>query len=327
MESAVDVLRTPDDRFVGLVDWPYDSSYIEVTAAGVDVALRLAYIDVGPAAGRIVLLLHGEPTWGYLYRKMIPGLVEAGCRVIVPDLIGFGRSDKPTKRGDYSYARHIDWTSSLVDQLELRDAVLFGQDWGSLIGMAVAARHADRFAAVMIGNGGLPDPAAREQMMAAQQTSPDPGAFLRWQKVAAELDAIDVADTLRNGLAGIAGAAIDLTDAEAEAYDAPFPDETYQAGPLVFPALASPHGAEGEPFSLFAQAWQVFEKWEKPFLCRFGAQDPILGYFDQHLMARIPGCAGQPHQRFESGGHFIQESEPAALVDGLLHLVAETSAD
>ena len=320
----VDVQRTPDERFVDLADWPYQPSYATVTASDIDIPLRLAYVDVGPETGRSVLLIHGEPTWGYLYRKMIPGLVEAGCRVVVPDLIGFGRSDKPAQKSDYTYARHIDWVSSLVEQLDLQDTVLFGQDWGSLIGMAVVARYPERFAAVMIGNGGLPDPEHRDQMMAAQQTSPDPGAFLRWQQHAGQLDSMNVSETLRNGLADIPGAAIKLTDAEAAAYDAPFPDRTYQAGPLIFPALASPHGHEGSPFTQFAQAWRVLETWQKPFLCRFGAIDPILGYFDHHLIERIPGSTGQPHQRFATGGHFIQEQEPDALVDGILHLVHQT---
>lgn len=318
----MDFKRTPDERFVGLADWPYEAKYTMVDADGVDTALRMAYVDVGPSTGRPVLLLHGEPTWGYLYRKMIPGLVEAGLRVVVPDLIGFGRSDKPTQKDDYTYARHVDWITSFVDGLDLDNAVLFGQDWGSLIGMAVVARMPDRFAAVMIANGGLPDPEHREQMMAAQQTSPDSEAFVRWQRQAAASDSLDVGDLLRAGLGGTPGAAINLTEADIAAYEAPFPDETYQAGPLVFPALASPHGEPGEPYTLFAKAWKTFEQWRKPFLCRFGAADPILGYFDQHLIARIPGCEGQPHQRFETGGHFIQEDEPAALVDGIVHLAA-----
>lgn len=321
---TMEALRTPDQRFDDLVDWPYQPSYITVTASDVDVPLRLACVDAGPETGRPVLLLHGEPTWGYLYRKMIPGLLEAGCRVIVPDLIGFGRSDKPTQKNDYTYARHVDWISSLVEQLDLQHTVLFGQDWGSLIGLAVAARHQKRFAAIMIANGGLPDPERRDQMMAVQQASLDPGAFLRWQRHASQLDSMNVSETLRGGLADIAEAGIKLTDAEAAAYDAPFPDATYQAGALVFPALASPHGDEGEPFRQFAQAWKVLENWQKPFLCRFGAQDPVLGYFDAHLIARIPGSAGQPHQRFADGGHFIQEEEPDALVDGIVHLVNET---
>ena len=136
---------------------------------------------------------------------------------------------------------------------------------------------------------------------------------------------MNVSETLRRGLADIPGAAIKLTDPEADAYDAPFPDQTYQAGPLVFPALASPQGDEGAPFNQFAQAWRVLQTWGKPFLCRFGALDPILGYFDQHLIERIPGSAGQPHQRFEAGGHFIQEQEPGALVDGIVHLITETN--
>lgn len=322
----MDVVRTPDERFADLQDWPYETSYVEVTASDIDVALRLAYVDVGQESGRVVLLLHGEPTWGYLYRKMIPGLVEAGCRVIVPDLIGFGRSDKPTHKSDYTYARHVEWVSSLVEQLDLQQAVLFGQDWGSLIGLAVAAQHDGRFAAIMIANGGLPDPDHRDEMMAVQRASLDPGAFLKWQQHAAQLESMHVSETLRGGLAGISGAALELTDAEATAYDAPFPDASYQAGPLVFPLLASPHGEAGQPFRQFAQAWKVLETWEKPFLCRFGALDPVLGYFDDHLIARIPGSADQPHRRFAGGGHFIQEQEPDALVEGIVHLIEETQA-
>ncbi len=317
--------RTPDHRFDNLVGWDHEPSYLVVTAADEPTELRMAYVDTGPRNGRCVMLLHGEPTWGYLYRKMIGPLVAHGCRVVVPDLVGFGRSDKPTAKSDYTYARHVDWVSDLVEQLDLTDAVFFGQDWGSLIGLAVVARHEQRFDAVMIANGGLPDPDRRDDMLAALATSADPGAFIAWQSYAAALESIDVGAELRKGLGGHPGLGMDLTEDEAAAYNAPFPEASFQSGALVFPALASNHGAEGQPFGSFAAAWQVLERWDKPFLCRFGTADPVLGWFDQHLISRIPGTAEQPHQRIEGGRHFIQEDYPEELVDGIRHLLSVTS--
>lgn len=315
------VLRTPDERFADLSDWPYEPHYVDVDDPDGGGPLRMHHVAAGPADGPVALLLHGEPTWSYLYRKMIPGLVDAGCRVIAPDLIGFGRSDKPAARSDYTYRRHVDWVSELVTSLDLSGVTYFGQDWGSLIGLAVVARHPDRFRGIVLGNGGLPDPGDLDALMAAAATSHDPDAFSRWQAVAREADHLDVGRLLREGLAGIDGLRIDLSDAEAAAYDAPFPDASYQAGVLEFPALAGAHGAEGEPFTLFAEAWSVLSSWEKPLVCRYGKADPVLGWFDDYMIAKVPGAAGQPHATIPDGGHFIQEQEPGALVDAILHVV------
>ena len=314
-------LRTPDERFSGLPDFPYEPQYLDVANPDGGEPLRMHHIDEGPRDGNVVLLLHGEPTWSYLYRKMIPGLVDAGCRVIAPDLIGFGRSDKPTVRTDYTFRRHVDWVSELVTTLDVSDATLFGQDWGSLIGLTVVSRHPDRFRGIVLANGGLPNPTDLEGLMAAAMTSHDPEAFRRWQAVARDADHFDVGHLLREGLAAIDGVNMDLTDAEAAAYDAPFPDASYQAGALEFPALADAHGADGEPFSLFAGAWSVLEAWEKPLVCRFGKADPVLGWFDDYMIRKVPGAAGQPHATFAEGGHFIQEQEPASLVEAILHIV------
>jgi haloalkane dehalogenase len=315
------VLRTPDDRFVDLPDWPYEPRYVTVTDPDGGEPLRMHYVDEGPTEGPDVLLLHGEPTWGYLYRKMIPGLVEAGCRVVVPDLIGFGRSDKPGARADYTFRRHVGWVSELVRTLDLSDATLFGQDWGSLIGLTVVARDPDRFRGIVLANGGLPNPDDLEGLLAFAASSPDPEAFRRWQAVAREADHFEVGELLRSGLAGIAGIRMELTDAEAAAYDAPFPDPSYQAGALEFPALADAHGDEGEPYTLFSEAWSVLTEWDKPLVCRYGKADPVLGWFDDYMIATIPGAAGQPHATFLDGGHFIQEQEPDSLVEAILHVV------
>lgn len=315
------IVRTPDGRFDGLDRWPYEPRYTDVTNPDGGAPLRMHYVEEGPADGPVVLLLHGEPTWGYLYRKMIPGLVAAGNRVIVPDHIGFGRSDKPTDRSDYTFRRHVDWISELVDVLDLTDITYFGQDWGSLIGLTVVARHPERFRGIVLGNGGLPNPADPEGFGAAAMSSPDPGAFSRWQAVASDADGFDVGRLLREGLAGIAGVSIDLTDAEVVAYDAPFPDAGYQAGVLEFPALAGPHGAEGEPFTMWIDAWSVLSTWDEPLVCRFGKADPVLGWLDDYMIANVPGASGQPHATFPDGGHFIQEQEPDALVDAILHVV------
>ncbi|NQY56319.1 MAG: alpha/beta fold hydrolase [Ilumatobacteraceae bacterium] len=318
------VLRTPDSRFDDLADWPYTPSYVDVANPDGGDALRMHYVDAGPVAGPTVVLLHGEPTWGYLYRKMIPLLVDAGCRVVAPDLIGFGRSDKPAARGDYTFRRHVDWVAEFVSSLDLEDATYFGQDWGSLIGLTVVARTPDRFRGIVLANGGLPDPGDLELLVTLAANSPDPEAFSRWQAVARAADHLDVGALLRDGLAGIDAMGLNLTDAEAAAYDAPFPDASYQAGALEFPALAGPHGADGEPFTLFAEAWQELAQWRKPLICRYGKADPVLGWFDDYFIAKVPGAKGQPHQTFPNGGHFIQEQEPAALVDAVLRIAQLT---
>jgi haloalkane dehalogenase len=313
-------LRTPDDRFIDLPGWSYEPHYVELANPDGGSALRMHYIDEGPTDGSVVLLLHGEPTWGYLYRKMIPGLVGAGCRVVAPDHIGFGRSDKPSSKADYTFRRHVDWVSEFVAELDIRNITYFGQDWGSLIGLTVVARTPERFRGIVLGNGVLPNPTDPDFATAAQ-SSPDPEAFARWQAIASEADGFDIGHLLRQGLAGIDGVSIDLTDADAAAYDAPFPDASYQAGVLEFPALAGPNGAEGEPFTMWAEAWSVLSTWTKPLVCRYGKADPVLGWYDDYMISHVPGAGGQPHATFPEGRHFIQEQEPDSLVEAILHVV------
>lgn len=309
------VLRTPDDRFENLDHHPFAPHYLEVTDPD-GGHLRMHFVDEGPRDGKPVLLLHGEPTWSYLYRKMIPGLVDAGHRVIAPDQIGFGRSDKPAEKSDYTVARHVGWIRECIVRLDLRDATFFGQDWGSLIGLTAVLHEQERFRAIAVANAALPDPARFDRMIEAQKSSPDPKAFARWQAWAAEQDHMSVGASLAEGLAGVGdGARIELNPDEIVAYDAPFPDARYQAGVLVFPSLAN---ITPDAMALYDAAWRVLEKWRKPFVTAYGKADPVLGFFDTIFQEYVPGASGQPHRQFPNGTHFIQEEEPEALVETIV---------
>lgn len=308
-------LRTPDERFQNLDAYPFAPHYLDVADPD-GGTLRMHYLDEGPRGGQTIMLLHGEPTWSYLYRKMIPGLVASGCRVVVPDQIGFGRSDKPAQKTDYSVARHVAWIRECIVKLDLRDATFFGQDWGSLIGFTAVTQEESRFRAIVAANAALPDPAHFDRMLEARKSSPDPEAFARWQAWADAQDHMNVGRDLAAGLAGVmSGAAMNLSAAEIAAYDAPFPDARYQAGVLVFPSLANP---TPESIALFDSAWRVLEKWQKPFVTAYGKSDPVLGFFDTIFQEHVPGAKGQPHRQFRNGTHFIQEEEPEALVETLL---------
>lgn len=286
------VLRTPDDRFAGLADFPYEPHYVEVAsgdAVGPDT-LRVHYLDVGPPDAAPVLLMHGEPTWAFLYRHMIPGLVAAGHRCVVPDLIGFGRSDKPAATNDYTYARHVGWMQeALFERLDLRDITFFGQDWGSLIGLRLVAAEAERFTRVVIGNGGMPD-----------GERPLSQAFMAWQKFSKESPGFVISQIINGGTTTDLGADV------LAAYDAPFPDETYKAGPRVMPSLVptrpdDPAAADNQA------AWGVLDTFEKPFLCAFSDGDPITKGGDSVFLRRVPGTTGQAHTTVLGGGHFLQE--------------------
>ncbi len=312
-------LRTPDERFLRLDGFLFEPHYAEVANPG-GGTLRMHYVDEGPRDGDPVMLLHGEPTWSYLYRKMIPGLVSAGHRVIAPDQIGFGRSDKPTLQSDYTVERHVAWVRELIQKLDLQNATFFGQDWGSLIGLTALLHEEPRFRAIVIANGALPDPENLDRMARASERSSDPDAFTRWQDYAASVDVLDVGAMLSAGLPGlgIEGSGNLLTDAERDAYNAPFPDASYQAGALVYPSLIKPENLFPAGAALFAAAWRVLEKWEKPFVTAYGKADPVLGWFDSVFQEYVPGAKNQPHREFPKGGHFIQEEEAESLVEVIL---------
>lgn len=283
----MDVLRTPDSRFEDLADYPFAPHYRHVTASGTE-PLRMHYVDEGLPDGPPIVLLHGEPTWSYLYRTMIPPLADGGHRVLAPDLIGFGRSDKPSRIGDYSYLRHVEWVASWLEGLDLRNVTLFVQDWGSLIGLRIAAEHGDRISRIVVANGFLPTATRRT-----------PLAFHAWRAFARYWPVLPAGRL-------VAAGTVHKVPAEVRAgYDAPFPDKSYQAGARAMPLLV-PTSAGNPAVPANRAAWEVLGRWEKPFLAVFGARDPILGRADRPLIEHIPGAAGQPHARI-NGGHFVQE--------------------
>jgi haloalkane dehalogenase len=302
----MDVVRTPDDRFTDLPDYPFEPRYVEIPAGDGDT-LRVHHLDEGPADAAPVLLLHGEPSWSFLYRRMIPPLVDAGHRVVVPDLVGFGRSDKPVRTEDYTYARHVEWMRSLLfDVLDLRGITLFGQDWGGLVGLRLVAAAPDRFARVAIGNTGLP----------TGHGAPSE-AFLRWQRFSQEAEELPVG-AIVNG-----GCTTDLPADVVAAYDAPFPDDGYKAGARIFPSLVptrpdDPASADNEA------AWQVLERFERPFLVCFSDSDPVTRGGDAPFRAKVPGARDQPHVTIEGGGHFLQEDRGPELAGVLVDLIART---
>lgn len=302
----MDVLRTPDDRFESLDGYPFEPHYVEVDA-GEGGSLRVHYLDEGPSGGEIVVCLHGEPSWSYLYRRMIPVLVDAGLRVIAPDLVGFGRSDKPARRADYTYARHVAWMRAvLFDRLDLDGVTLVGQDWGGLIGLRLVGEDPDRFRRVVAANTFLPT------------GDTDPGeAFLAWQKYSQETPEFRVGRIVDGGCTS------ELSTEVAAAYDAPFPDESYKEGARQFPVLV-PTSADDPAAEANRAAWTVLERFDRPFLCAFSDQDPITRGGDRVLRAKIPGAAGRDHPTITGGGHFLQEDRGPELATVVADFVAST---
>lgn len=319
------VLRTPEHRFENLVDYDFPPHYIDLDD-GEGECLRMHYVDAGPGDGQPVLLVHGQPTWSYLYRKMIPVLTEAGHRVIAPDLIGFGKSDKPTEREDYTYARHVEWLAGLVGELALSDITFFGQDWGGLIGLRVLAELPERFARVVVGNTGLPDASgvpiedaprlhriyeSLEVPMLMDlprhfQENTDGHGFLYWVKFCAETPELPIG-VMVGGFGG-------LSAQEIAAYDAPFPDDTYKAGARQFPSLV-PIIPDNPAIPANRKAWEALRNFEKPFLTAFSDSDPVTAGLEKRFQQEVPGAKGQPHVTIEGAGHFLQEQKGEELAN------------
>ncbi len=301
-------LRTPDECFNGLPGYAFAPHYLEVDDSE-GGTLRVHYVDEGPRDAAPVLLLHGEPSWSYLYRKMIHPLVEDGHRVIAPDLVGFGRSDKPSQREDYTYARHVFWMQSVLDQLRLDGITLVCQDWGGLIGLRLVAENPDRFARVVAANTMLPT------------GDHHPGdAFLKWQEFSQNTPVFPVGKIIQSGLA------TGMDEAVMAAYDAPFPQEEYKAGARQFPVLV-PTSPDDPASEDNRRAWEVLRQWKKPFLTAFSDKDPITGGGERVLQKQIPGCQGQPHVTIENGGHFLQEDQGerlAAVVSDFIRATPES---
>ncbi|MCB1700467.1 MAG: haloalkane dehalogenase [Pseudomonadales bacterium] len=279
------VLRTPESRFAGLPDFPFEPRFHQVTPE-----LRLHYVDEGPPDAPPVLMLHGEPTWSYLYRHMIPPVADAGLRALAPDLIGFGKSDKPAAREDYSYAGQVGWIRHWIESLDLRDITLVCQDWGSLIGLRLAAESPERFARILLSNGGLPT------------GSGAPPPFKVWRAFSRFSPWFPIGRIVQTGTRRT------LSDREIAAYNAPFPDSSYKAGARAYPSLV-PVEPQIPDVAANQRAWEVFDRWQKPFICCFSDGDPITRGGDKQFLQRIPGTADQPHTTLR-GGHFIQEDDP-----------------
>ena len=281
-------LRTPDARFEDLPDYPFGPNYLQVddTEGG---QLRVHYLDEGPADADPVLVMHGEPSWSYLYRHMIPVLTGAGHRVIAPDLVGFGRSDKPAGRDDYTYQRHVDWMADVVRQLDLQRITLVCQDWGGLIGLRLVALMPERFARVVVANTALP---TGDQPMGP--------AFESWRAYSQTVEVFDAGRIVHGGTFR------DLSAAEIAAYNAPYPDDSYLAGARQFPTLV-PSTPDDPATMANRAAWKVLRTLDLPVLTAFGAEDKIMAGVDQVFQKTMKGAAGQPHVVLPKAGHFLQE--------------------
>jgi haloalkane dehalogenase len=282
------IVRTPEDRFLKLPDYLFVPHYTEVPD-GDGGSLRVHYLDEGPKESDPVLLMHGEPSWAFLYRKMIPIITAAGYRVVVPDLVGFGRSDKPARRQDYTYQRHVDWMRSAITSLALKNITLVCQDWGGLIGLRLVADQPRIFARVVAANTGLP---TGDQKM--------PEAFETWLKFSQEVPEFPVGAIVSGGCVK------PLPSEVVAAYDAPFPDESYKEGARIFPSLV-PASPDNPASPANRKAWEVLQSFEKPFLTAFSDGDPITRGGETILQKLIPGAKGQPHTVIKGGGHFLQE--------------------
>ena len=296
----MNVLRTPDERFQNLPGYAFAPHYANIDG------LRMHYIDEGPRDADVVLMLHGEPSWCYLYRKMIPIITAAGLRAVAPDLIGFGRSDKPDSQDDYTYETHVGWVTAFLENIDLRRITLVCQDWGGLIGLRVAAENPERFERIVAANTFLPTGDA-----------PAGEAFLRWQEFSQKAPSLPIGNIVNGGCTS------DLPAEIIAAYDAPFPDETYKAGARRFPLLV-PTRPDDPASAANRRAWEALGAWQKPFLCTFSDEDPIMRGADKPFKMLVPGTKGRPHTTIVGGGHFLQEDKGEELAAVVVSFISGT---
>lgn len=297
----MEYLRTPDECFSNLPDFPFLPHYLEING------LRMHYLDEGPPTAAPVLLLHGEPSWCFLYRKMIPGLVAAGHRVLAPDLIGFGRSDKLGERAAYTYQLHVEFVTAFIETLDLHDLTLFAQDWGGLIGLRVAAENEARFGRLVVANTGLP---TGDQPMTE--------GFMRWREYSQTVEHFHVGGILKGGCV------TELAPEVIAAYNAPFPDDRYKAGARQFPVLV-PITPADPAAEANRRAWAVLRRWQKPLLTAFSDSDPVTRGGERVFQKLVPGAQGQPHVTITGAGHFLQEDKGEELAQVLLDFIARAS--
>jgi len=295
----MEILRTPDACFDNLKDYNFEPLYVTVGNG-----MRMHYVDTGPKDGQVVIMMHGEPSWSYLYRHMIRNVASAGFRVLAPDLIGFGRSDKPAQTSDYSYAAHMKWTTDWFKAMNISDAVLFCQDWGGLIGLRLVAKFPKQFAGVIASNTFLPT---------GERDPSD--AFKKWREFSQTVPEFPVSGIIK-------GATVkDLGEGVEAAYNAPYPEERFKAGARIFPALV-PTSPDMPGAQENVDAWGALSKFQKPFLTAFSDQDPITKGADRVFQKRIPGCAGQDHKTVIGGGHFLQEDVHFELSEIIVEFMA-----
>ncbi len=352
------ILRTPDECFANLADYPFAPHYTNIeTDDGSE--LRIHHIDEGPADGPLVLCMHGQPVWSYLYRKVIPHLTAAGMRVIAPDLVGYGKSDKPAAREDYSYERQVEWMGAWLEANNLRGITFFGQDWGGLIGLRLVVNHSERFDRVVISNTGLPyNPDVPEAVVKEVEdfraSAPTPSLiemqkalsnmdggdpakkFAYWQKWCWETEDLPIGFVMSmqlqpparplqvlKFLLNKAGVTSPLPTPLAKAYDAPFPDPSYKMGPRAMPSQV-PTLPTSPSLEAQRQAWEFFEKFDKPFLCAFADNDPVTRGGEAQFRDKVPGTSGLPHTTIKGGGHFVQENAPEQVAQVIIDLIQST---
>ena len=301
------VLRTPEKQFDTLIDWPYEPHYSEVPD-GDGGTLRMHHVESGPSDAPTVLLLHGEPTWGFLYRHIMAGLADAGIRSLVPDQVGFGKSDKPSNQVDYTYERHVVWMQNWLDANTPEDIAFFGQDWGGLIGLRLVAANPKKFSGLVLSNTGLPDGSAAPTE-----------AFMAWQKFSQTAKDFPIGNIV-NG-----GCLTDLAPEVIDAYNAPFPDDSFKEGARIWPSLV-PTSLENPSASSNQKAWETLKNFNKPVICAFSDQDPVTRGGEKAFISAVPGADGQPHTTVENAGHFIQEDQPDQVVRVLIDLIARSTA-
>ena len=330
------VLRTPDERFASLPGYDFAANY-QMVPDGDGGELRIHYLDEGPKDGEIVLCMHGQPSWSYLYRKMLPILTDAGYRVIAPDLVGFGKSDKPAERRDYTYQRHVDWMCAWLLARDLKNITFVGQDWGGLIGLRMLTAHPDRYARAVVANTGLPDakdipdemagpmrdvydsiPVIEAHELGEKFAAKDgPPGFFYWRKYTSEHPNFKVRDVM-------ASLSLPEDGAEAilDAYAAPFPDDSYQAGARQFPSLV-PIFPDDPSVPANRDAWKVLQSFEKPFLTAFSDRDPVTAGGEKRFQEDVPGAKGQKHVTIKGAGHFLQEESPEDLANAVIGFIKD----
>lgn len=297
----VEILKNDPSDFEGLKEWEYKENFYTLKTEYGD--MNIHYIDEGSSSENTVLLLHGEPDWGYIYRKFIDPLVAAGVRVVVPDLPGFGKSDKLSERSSYTYEKYVNWMETWMKDLELNNITLFGQDWGGLIGLRLVAENEDMFKNVVISNTALPTGDISSGK-----------AFEDWKNYAQTVENFHAGGIIKGGT--VKG----LDQYVIDAYNAPFPDDSYKEAARQFPMLV-PVTPDNPSSQKNREAWEVLKNWNKPFLCVFSEQDQIFNGVDKAFTKLIPGCQNQPHKTIQ-GGHFIQEDNPEECIEAILHVLA-----